>query len=387
MSASPRVLCVDDEPRVLEALSANLNREFDVWTAADSTRALDVVKKNGPFDVILADLNMSGMGGAALLDRMRALAPTTVRVLFTGEADLEASIAAVNEGQVFRFLRKPCPRDDLVKAIRASVEQHRLLESERELLEQTLRGMIKALMDVLALANPTAFGHAFQVRKLAGQLASAALIEDRWQIEIAAMLSQLTWVAVPAEVIDRHFADEIKSDADRLAITRGHEFVDRLVSEIPRLEGVRSLIRAAHDLPGAKDLDDRTSRGANILRIVGDYHLLDSAAKPTQLVLDTMRGRQRYDPELLETFAILMGSRGKGLEIRELPFTQLRPGMTLADDLKTTTGVLLARRGYEITESFVARGRSFQRGYVLEPIRVRIGGVASTLSSVPALRG
>src|SRR5512141_2774337 len=105
----PSVLCVDDERIVLEGLALHLRRRFDVTMAESGAEGLDAIRGSGKFAVVLSDMRMPGMRGAEFLAQVRQLSPETVRVLLTGYADLESAIAAVNEGQIFRFLNKPCP--------------------------------------------------------------------------------------------------------------------------------------------------------------------------------------------------------------------------------------------------------------------------------------
>ncbi len=90
----------------------------------------------------MSDMRMPGMDGATVLTRARAVQPDTVRVLLTGQADMEDAVAAVNDGNIFRFLIKPCPRPVLVRALTDAVDQHRMITAERVLLERTLRGSV-----------------------------------------------------------------------------------------------------------------------------------------------------------------------------------------------------------------------------------------------------
>jgi len=128
-----RILMVDDEERVLEAMRRNLRTHFDITTAISGAAAIDVLEHKGPFAVLVSDLRMPGTGGVAVLRQARKLAPDTTRVLLTGKADLESAIAIVNEGAIFRFVTKPCPPDLLVRTLEAAVEQNRLVTAERAL--------------------------------------------------------------------------------------------------------------------------------------------------------------------------------------------------------------------------------------------------------------
>src|SRR5580693_5150354 len=154
------VLCVDDEPRVVDSLAAHLRRSYEVLTAHGGQSALSMLKEKGPPAVIVSDMRMPEMDGATLLRQMKNLYPETTRILLTGEPGRDAAVSAINEGQIFRFLTKPCPPDVLRSAIEAGVVQHRLVVAERVLLQETLVGCIKTLIDVLAITNTVAFGRA-----------------------------------------------------------------------------------------------------------------------------------------------------------------------------------------------------------------------------------
>ena len=179
----PRVLIVDDEPDLLAGLVRALRSEhFVLITAGSGADALDLLENHGPFAVIVSDLRMPVMDGVELLGRARAVCPDTVRILFTGQPDMEKAIAAVNEGAIFRFITKPCSRVVLALTLKGAVEQHRLITAERVLLEQTLRGSIKALTDVLGLASPMAFGRATRLRHSVSGLISAMGIVQGWHV-------------------------------------------------------------------------------------------------------------------------------------------------------------------------------------------------------------
>lgn len=132
-----RILCVDDEPKVLEGLERVLHRKCSLLTATSGEEALRLLDGADPIDVIVSDMRMPRMNGAALLAECRKRSPDTVRLLLTGQTDLDSAISAVNDGHVFRFLTKPCPPTVFVEALTAALEQHRLITSERILLERT----------------------------------------------------------------------------------------------------------------------------------------------------------------------------------------------------------------------------------------------------------
>ena len=103
-----RILCVDDEPRVLEGIRRTLGMDFDVTTAEGGAQALALLIRRERFALTISDMRMPGMDGAAYLERAAQLAPDMVRILLTGQADMQAATRAINYGRIFRFLTKPC---------------------------------------------------------------------------------------------------------------------------------------------------------------------------------------------------------------------------------------------------------------------------------------
>jgi DNA-binding NtrC family response regulator len=118
----PRILLVDDDTHVLDAMRRQIFRLFDVTTTSDPKEAIRLVVSSGPFAAVVSDLQMPGMDGVSLLFLIRQAAPQTVRILLTGHADVESAISAINQGNVFRILTKPCSTATLIHVLQASVE-------------------------------------------------------------------------------------------------------------------------------------------------------------------------------------------------------------------------------------------------------------------------
>ncbi len=121
----PRILCVDDDIRLLEGLQRVLQVDYDVVVESNPLAALRLLEHEPNFQVVLCDMKMPRLDGTQFLIRTRQILPAATRVLLTGVGNLAALVTAVNEGGVFRFLTKPCPREQLLAAIRAAVDQHR----------------------------------------------------------------------------------------------------------------------------------------------------------------------------------------------------------------------------------------------------------------------
>lgn len=379
MAVLPKLLCVDDEPAVISGLALNLGSDFAVHAATNGDAALRKVAAEGPFAVVLADHRMPGMDGATLLARIRAISPDTVRVLLTGYADVDAAVAAVHSGQVFRFLTKPCPPDVLRRALLEAVAQHRLMRAERELLERTLRGAVQALAEVLALTEPDAFGRAGRVQRLALQIAEALHVDPRWPLELAALLSQIGTVSLPREVVKKLRNGEKLDISEEGMAARMPEVTDKLLAPIPRLEPVREILRlwrraGSGGMP--KDAGEETRqawRAASILRVADDFDLFESRGQLAAAAFATMRRSGVYAAEPLAALErIVEALPTDRYEVRELPVALLQVGMVLAEDLVNRAGLLLAPRGSAITPSFVERARNFLAGAVREPVRVML---------------
>jgi CheY-like chemotaxis protein len=353
-AARPKILCVDDEPQVLEGLKDRLRRHFEVITTTNGFEALKLLA-DGDVPVVMSDMRMPMIDGARFLTLAREHAPDTVRIVLTGQADVTSAIQAVNGGQVFRFLVKPCAQEDLLSALDAAVEQHRLRISERVLLEETLRGAIATMVEVLTLADPAAFGRATRIRQHVTAIASRAGMELSWELVSAALLSQIGSLTIPA------------GDVERLPLV-----ADRLLAQIPRLESIRQLLRHAGPKDLAGDAEDG-SRPANLLRIAIDYELLESQEMEPELAVATLRGRgRRYDPVLLDALAAALGAQATSRRLREVALADLCGGMTMAADIKSRGGQLLIARGAPATPSLLARLRSLPEGQVREPLKVWI---------------
>src|SRR5689334_15278671 len=139
-----QVLIVDDERFVLDAFRRTLRNRYDLLMAGSGAEGLEQLaiaeKEDRTVSVIVSDMMMPGMNGAEFLGRARKVAPDTVQMILSGQADLASTVAAVNNGNLFRFLTKPCQPDELCRALDDALRQHELITAEQTLLERTLQG-------------------------------------------------------------------------------------------------------------------------------------------------------------------------------------------------------------------------------------------------------
>jgi response regulator RpfG family c-di-GMP phosphodiesterase len=365
----PSILCVDDEPRIVESLAVQLRRDYQVLAANGGNGALQILKDKGAPAVIVSDMRMPGMDGATLLKHVKQLYPETTRILLTGEPGRDAAIAAVNEGQIFRFLTKPCPPDQLRSAIDAGVVHHRLLIAEKVLLQETLIGCIKALVDVLAITNPVAFGRATRVKRLATDLAASTGRPSFWQLEAAAMLSQIGYISLPVELVEKLYYGKRLTNEERVLADGAPAVAQKLLGQIPRLEQVMEILAASQakvELP-----DGLVKDGAAMLRLVLEYDAQIAQGHSPEVALSSLRAQTgRFEVKLVDNLESQVGLSAGAPEVKEVAVGRVTPGMVFMDDLYTQIGTLLVPKGFEVTEAFLERARNFGPGILQEKVRV-----------------
>jgi CheY-like chemotaxis protein len=386
-STLPAILMVDDEPNILEGYRRALHGRFTVVTVGSGTDGLDTVRRavnqGTPYPVIVSDMMMPTMNGAEFLGKARDIDPDAIQLLLSGQADLESTISAVNNGKLFRFLTKPCPAPDLELALNAALEQHRLVGAERELLESTLTGAIDVLTDLLSMASPEAFTRTERVRTVVNGAAEILGVED-WQLPLATMLSQIGCVAVPGDVLHRARTGGELTDDEHDVYMAHPQTARRLLERIPRLEKV------------ARWVGDQPVRPPGLVTVPDDWHAMAGDTKP-ELAETLLRaglallatldatghmGRAllqltksgHYPQMVLDALDEAAGALAAQGVRRELTVDHVRPGMLLEQDVETVTGMILVRKGERVTEAVAMRLENFARTVgIQEPVIVLDG--------------
>ena len=130
---NPRVLIIDDEVPILNGIKLNLGRTFDLTLASGGEEALKTVEEEDDFEVVVSDMRMPGMTGVEVLAKIKSMHPAIQTILLTGHADFEfGGSQALQSGQLFRILSKPCPPNKLKEAIEAAVRAKARKDAESE---------------------------------------------------------------------------------------------------------------------------------------------------------------------------------------------------------------------------------------------------------------
>ena len=404
------VLCVDDEANILAALKRSLRGAgYNVLTAGGGVEALALLEQT-PVDVLVSDMRMPGMDGAQLLEQVHARWPQVVRLLLTGQANMEATVAAINRGRILRYLRKPWDEVELLSAVQESVERVALereklrLEALTQTQNEALRGLnaelesrvlartaalseahqklqgnhlktIKVFSNLLELRGDQLAGHGRRVAETARDLARAmALSEDEaQQIFVAGLLHDIGLLGV----LDKLLAKPVRRLApEELVLYRSHSTAgEQSLMALDDMQPMLPMVRGHHERFDGEGFPDRLAGatiplGARILAVADAFDDLQTGqlveskltVAEARTILRQWRGTQ-FDPEVLDVFLHITEPQ-KPKPVREplrVPSAALEPDMVLAADLVSTRGVLMLSAGHRLTPSLISRVREFEQ--------------------------
>lgn len=364
---SQRILFVDDDANLLAALQRNLRKQFTFDTALGGQEGLRQIETHGPYAVVVADMQMPGMNGIEFLEQVRTRSPDSIRLMLTGNADQQTAVEAVNRGQVFRFLNKPCPQDVLVPAIEGGLRVYDLHRVERELLEGTLTGSVKMLTDVLGMIAPESLGRGQRLRDSIKLVAWIAGATRTWDLEMAALLSSIGNAALPPHVFRKVLSGMDLTAEEREISRRTPQVGHDLLTDIPRLQEVARIVLYQHQhfdgsgFPGDGVSGEALPLGARLLKILSDRLILEGDGVVKKAAHEMMKGREGfYDPRLLDLVFtrfpdFLAQSLSSTLPVLSLPIAQLKSGQIVVSDILTKEGLLLVAAGNRLTGMMLKR--------------------------------
>ncbi len=374
-----RILIVDDEQNLLNSLKRQLRKHFHIETALGPEQGLNCIKTQPPFAVIVSDLRMPVMDGIEFLAQAAKLKPNSVRIMLTGNADLQNAIKAVNEGNIYRFLTKPCAIDLLANVLNQAVEQYRLITAEKELLNQTLKGSIKVMSELLSLVNPEALGRSSRIRRYATDISRQMGISNLWLIETAAMLSQIGCVLLPEETIKKLYQGQQLTPDESQLFDMHPGIAANLIAKIPRMQPVADIIALqdkrfdGSDQPEGGRKGKDIPLGARILKVILDFDMLESKGFSQDKALAQLKKQWKwYDPSVLKALERFLGGKSRYVE-KKIPLASLKAGMLLSEDITTIKGQLLISRGEEVSPILIKRLKNFAvKTKIKEPICVSV---------------
>jgi len=408
----PKILCVDDEAQILSALKRLFRRTGKkILTANSGAEALQIIKEN-KIDLVISDMRMPEMTGAELLKQVAETWPDTVRILLTGYSDMESTVAAVNEGKIFRYLAKPWDENDLIATADAAIEQKVLKEEKNRLqqltekqnselaelnssleskvqertqeldkanvaiqathkqLKNSYKDAISVFSHLIELREGVSAGHSQKIADGAKLIAeNLKLSEDEVdEIYFAGLLHDIGKIGLTDDMFKTSFNN--LNDKQKEAYYQHPIIGQNALIPLPMLEGAGNIIRAHHELFNGKGYPDSISGediplGARIITVVNDfedYRCGNLTGKPadiaTALLYIEKNSGNRYDPNIVKVFKATIDADAIGkAQVNELHVSSndLQAGMTLTQDVISDSGLLLLKKGQELTEPLIAK--------------------------------
>ena len=396
-----KILYVDDEGNLLSSFVSMMRKEnVQAFTLQESSNIDAVLSEQGPFAVVLSDQRMPHVDGVEVLERVSRRNPDTVRIMVTGYADHNDTLRAINNGGIRHYVAKPWKDAELRKLIHECIVHYNLTvenlflvdelkqrnESLRELLDGTVVQTARILSDMLTYVNPHASAQVNRIRRLG--LGVLKMMPDlhpveQWEIQRALDLFNLGLAVLPPWIQVSLNKDGLSS-VDRFPLARNHHLLAAgLLKEIPRFDGVASIIRLQQkDFDGSGEPVDEGVKGndipigARLLHILIDLDKNSTENFKGREVLERMANRpSKYDVNLI---ARMLGTsnqqRSAGQEL-DVTVGGLRPGMVLLSDVITQSGELLLRSQSTITETALKIiDQWHKKDPIVGKLRVRMDG-------------
>jgi len=323
------------------------------------------------------------MNGVQFLIRVKTLSPDTVRVMLTGYADVESALSADNDGNIFRFLTKPCSKEVLTSTLATALAQYRLVVSEKDILEKTLTACLTILTEVLSLASPAAFSRATRLRRYMSHVLTALSTPNRWKFEIAAMLSQLGCITMVPETIDAVYAGEELAPKEKELYDTHPRIASDLLKSIPRMESVAWIIAHQNQPIGVEgDIRDRELAerrlGAELLQVTLAFDtLVRQGSSRTEAAFKVARKVAGLDARVPMAL-VEVEPEDHDKKKRTCRIEELIPGMIIDQELRTETGVLITAKNQEVTPCIILKLKNYcAKGAIIGDIVVSLPKAAA----------
>ncbi|UTW47186.1 HD domain-containing phosphohydrolase [Bacterioplanoides sp. SCSIO 12839] len=403
IATKPIVLLVDDEENILKSLRRTLRRsEVDIVTATSGRDALYIME-NTEVDLVISDMRMPEMSGAEFLAEAARLYPNTIRILLTGYADLESTIAAVNEGRISRYLNKPWNDDEIRQIVEENLRSkllevrnqqlsQQLLEKNQQLemmnasleekvaertegLKQANREIIQGYEHMVMLASSIAAmrdesaADAASVKAAMAEEIARQLAMDEADIAAvrdAALLSDLGKMGFSDQMLRTPYS---QYDKDQLQLFKQYPLMgEAALLGVPQLFMAGVYIRnqfERFDGSGFPDklAGERIPLGSRILTVVRDFIDLrmgkytGTEYEEKQAESEIVRfSESRYDPEVVSVFSsVYQQFATDGLRENEqlVKSNDLQAGMILSRHLLSSKGMVLLKKGFQLNQAVI----------------------------------
>lgn len=361
------ILFVDDNDTAMNSLPKQLSKKFVFQRAGSYKEAAGLLNSKGKWAVVITELGLNGENGIAFLSFVRKNFPKTVRIVMSASTKFSDIYEALNTAQVFRYISKPCPPEDLARIIGQGNLQYETGFEKQQAMHKALLGSVNALVDILDLVNPEAMGLSKRIRDRVMNTAKTLGVKSLWQVELAVLLSHVGCVALPSEILEKMDRGEKLSPEERQIFGMHPSIAANLLANIDQMSHVADVIRwQLHACEPDQPIESR------IIKVALDLDRLERKGLDTIEILNKMASRANaYDPKVLETMRSLLAPP-KAKETRELSPEELEEGMIMAKDLVNKDGTKLLLRGQPISKASLFRLKAFHVALgITDPIEVQ----------------
>lgn len=382
---SEKVLFVDDSVQLLSAIKRRLRKDLDLVVAEDAATALELMRTEGPFAVLVTDQNMPCIDGITLMETSMKAAPQTMRILMTGQDDPGITLDAVNRAHAYAVLKKPCSPESVLRVVSDAIERFKNLNTEQDILANTLLGTVEAVTGALGISGPDA-RRVISMRSCASKLAGQFQGIKPWQLDLAVMLTPMIRASIPPATRQKIDAGEPLNKDENMVLERAPQAVhDRLV-RIPRLEEVAEAILYCNHGYDGSGYPRNGKRGPEIpllcrlYKIVADLgSALQTSGVPRSLSEGfsiLRRNEKLYDAKLLEACRqhlteTSVADTAPHYRAVDVAPNSLADGDIIDSDVRTVYGGLVLKAGPVITSTLLQKLQHVHREQGLAgPIKV-----------------
>lgn len=413
MTEKLKLLLIDDEVEILNALKRVLRKDYDVSAFNEPDGAIQALKDE-EFAIIISDMKMPIMDGATFLTNAKEISPDSVRILLTGYSDMDSTARAINEANIFSYASKPWNNEDLKKLLENATEHYLLKKENKELTTKltlvnrklkefnaNLELKVKQRSKALAQSNTKLKSSIHKHRSMFQQILDmvSLIIEDRTKDKkghnkrvalhckllaehlgwdrtriintyIAALVHDVGMVALPDELLE---LPELELNQQQLRDYRAHaEAGADIIQQLPQLELISNMVRHQYmNMPTPEREAKECPTESRLIRVVADYdaYLLGLKTGHNLTPEEAINSLKEnvgylYDGDLLESYQELL-VKLPSMKLSELDYclttAQLEPGMSISEDIINKNGSVLLATDAILSENIIEKLKQYEK--------------------------
>lgn len=367
MNPDISILLIDSDVKLLRGAEFALRGLGQTFVASNPDEATLALRQPRSYSVILTALTLSSTDGCSLLRRIRERHPESVRLLMVGKESVRNVSDAINETTAFRVLAKPFTAETLRRAVSEARAECERVAREREMLEGTLHGSLEAIAGMLAGVQPAAFGRAVRLRRMVTLIAEKVDLRDRWEVQVAALLSQFGTVWLPADLVERLCRNQPITAVEHSQALGSIDATLKLLQPIPRMTRVCEILRSVDLIPSHEARHSTPHRGdaERVFTLALDFDGLFAKYGSASEALREMESHiGRYHASYFDALREIVGARNT-VRLIDVPLADIAMGQVFATDVRSPNDLLLVARGQPVTPPLLFKIRNDWHGFAI----------------------